>query len=340
MAINLEQIQNTIGYKFDNTDLLQQAFVRRSYSEENGGQNNEVLEFIGDKALDLAVIRIMVERFGEITEQKDYHELKIRNPKYFKTRSIEGQLTDIKKDLVQKNFLAKCMADLGFHNELIMGKGDINSDAQEQDSVKEDLFEAIIGAVAIDSDWDMDAITDVVKTMIDFDAYFENEHDDDYVRLLQEWSQQNGYGLPDYQYYENDEGFDCYVTIGDICSEQGSGYSQAKARADAANQAYSYLEENGYIVNVYQEAVGEPDEQESLRQMNELVQKGLISKPDYVFTKEYDGDGNALWTCECIVEGNENTFTNTASSKKEAQRLSAYEMLLDLMDMYYDEDDE
>ena len=40
------------------------------------------------------------------------------------------------------------------------------------------------------------------------------------------------------------------------------------------------------------------------------------------------------------IEENENTFTNTASSKKEAQRLSAYEMLLDLMDMYYDEDDE
>ena len=66
MAINLESIQNTIGYEFNNTDILQQAFVRRSYSEEHGGQNNEVLEFIGDKALDLAVIRIMMDEFGQI----------------------------------------------------------------------------------------------------------------------------------------------------------------------------------------------------------------------------------------------------------------------------------
>ena len=57
MAIDIRRIENTIGYSFRNKDLLQQAFVRTSYSQENGGQNNEVLEFIGDKALDFTVIR-------------------------------------------------------------------------------------------------------------------------------------------------------------------------------------------------------------------------------------------------------------------------------------------
>lgn len=41
--------------------LLQQAFIRRSYSKEKGGQDNEILEFIGDKALDLAVIKKLTE---------------------------------------------------------------------------------------------------------------------------------------------------------------------------------------------------------------------------------------------------------------------------------------
>ena len=50
-------IQDQIGYHFQNTDLLQQAFVRRSYSKEYGGEDNEVLEFIGDKVLDLIVIK-------------------------------------------------------------------------------------------------------------------------------------------------------------------------------------------------------------------------------------------------------------------------------------------
>ena len=45
-----KMVQGQIGYDFKNLDLLQQAFTRRSYTVENGGENNEVLEFIGDKA--------------------------------------------------------------------------------------------------------------------------------------------------------------------------------------------------------------------------------------------------------------------------------------------------
>ena len=45
---DLTFIQDQIGYKFRNLDLLRQAFTRRSYSEENGGENNEVLEFIDE----------------------------------------------------------------------------------------------------------------------------------------------------------------------------------------------------------------------------------------------------------------------------------------------------
>lgn len=102
MSIDIKQIENTIGYTFKNKDLLQQAFVRRSYSEEKGGQNNEVLEFIGDKALDFAVIRLMMLRFGKITENKEWSEFKLTNPKYFKTKLGEGKFTDIKTMLVQK----------------------------------------------------------------------------------------------------------------------------------------------------------------------------------------------------------------------------------------------
>ena len=83
----IEAIQNTIDYQFNNTDLLQQAFIRRSYSEENGGENNEVLEFIGDKALDLVVVKVMMKRFGNITNG-DYQE--------FKTKYSEGEFSNIK----------------------------------------------------------------------------------------------------------------------------------------------------------------------------------------------------------------------------------------------------
>ena len=66
--MNAKEIQKKIGYCFMNEDLFRQAFIRRSYSHENGGDNNEILEFIGDKALDLAVIRILMEREGTMKE--------------------------------------------------------------------------------------------------------------------------------------------------------------------------------------------------------------------------------------------------------------------------------
>lgn len=188
---DFSKIERTIGYTFGNKDLLQQAFVRKSYSEEHGGQNNEVLEFIGDKALDFAVVRIMMERFGIITEDKGWSKFKLRNPKYFQTRYGEGKFTDIKQDLVKKQALSKAMDVLGFQNYLIMGQGDIKQNRQDSISVKEDLFEAIIGAVALDCGWDMDTITRVVESMIDFDSYFENdlENIQNNVALVQEWFQ-------------------------------------------------------------------------------------------------------------------------------------------------------
>ncbi len=341
MAIDLDSIQKTIGYKFENEDLLQQAFIRRSYSEEHGGQNNEVLEFIGDKALDLAVIRIMMERFGIFTDTKEWKEFKLRNPKYFKTKLDEGKFTDIKKDLVEKKALAKCTDRLGFHTQLLMGNGDIKGNIQNQDSVKEDLFEAIIGAVTLDSDWDMDVITNVVERMIDFDDYFNNEESDgrNYVGKVQEWAQENQYGLPeyDYEWVKEYSSYRCQLRIiGTDIVIYGEGTSEAKARMDAAEKCYHMLLEEGNVINEYENEVGQADYERALAQINELVQKKLISKPKYEFCQDYDENGNSLWTCEMIVEEVDQKFSSTESTKKEAQKNCAFNMLLYLMDEYED----
>ena len=349
----LSKIEQTIGYEFDNPDLLQQAFVRKSYSAERGGQNNEVLEFIGDKALDLVVIKIMMDRFGVITEDKDYAEFKLRNPKYFQTKYGEGKFTDIKQDLVKKQALSKSMDVLGFNQYLIMGHGDINQNRQNDTSVKEDLFEAIIGAVAIDSDWDIDVLTEVIKNMIDFDAYFNNdfENSQNYVGLVQEWFQVNEQKLPRYQYlnafertsgepyrpHENGEGVHKCQLVFDREYFNGYGDNNSEAREKCAELFYDWLDENGYIADPISEAVGEPDEVEAIRQLNELYQKKLISKPIYTFKECKDKSGQIEWRCECFVEENDGLFYNYASSKKEAQRMSAYEALLDLMGLYEDD---
>lgn len=54
--------------------MLQQAFIRRSYSKEYGGEDNEVLELIGDKVLDLIVVKLLTEKYGcFISDYEDFN---------------------------------------------------------------------------------------------------------------------------------------------------------------------------------------------------------------------------------------------------------------------------
>lgn len=100
--LEFKMVQAQIGYTFKNIDLLNQAFTRRSYTEENGGENNEVLEFIGDKALDFAVIKILIEKFGAV--QSD-------NPpegsKAFFCEHSEGELTKRKAESYKRKLWPK-----------------------------------------------------------------------------------------------------------------------------------------------------------------------------------------------------------------------------------------
>lgn len=50
-----------------------------------------------------------------------------------------------------------------------------------------------------------------------------------------------------------------------------------------------------------------------------------------------DEDGRIEWRCDCLLEENGRSFTNFASSKKEAQKMSAYDALLDLIGMFEDD---
>ena len=61
---HIDDVQRKCSYYFKNTDLLLQAFTRKSYSAEFGGENNEVLQFLGDRVLDFYVTKVIAERYG------------------------------------------------------------------------------------------------------------------------------------------------------------------------------------------------------------------------------------------------------------------------------------
>ena len=60
------------GYYIRSNCLLLQAFTRRSYSAEQGGENNEILEFIGDQVLSYYVVKIMAEYCSALNRGCEY----------------------------------------------------------------------------------------------------------------------------------------------------------------------------------------------------------------------------------------------------------------------------
>lgn len=333
------EVESQIGYSFKSRMLLQQAFTRKSYTvETHDGDNNEVLEFIGDKVLDLIVVKALSEYYGDINNRDE-----------FECDYSEGKLTEIKKQLVESKMLAARIDELGFAQYLIMGKGDRKKNVQNDVHVKEDLFEAILGAVAIDSEWNMDAMQDVVELMLHLDYYLENgfNNEMDYVSLIQQWYQKQNGGLPYYSFVDRKiyDGYHILTTLGQrkrtkvgegniVCELRiddgvpfiGFGYSKSQARMLAAEFAYNYLEEEGLLTTILDE-IGDPEWDRAINQLQELAQKGYISYPEYEYEQEYDDYGNPLWFCYCCVEEMDDRSKGYSSSKKDAKKYAALFML-------------
>lgn len=339
-------IESQIGYTFKNRDLLQQAFIRRSYSKENGGENNEVLEFIGDKVLDFIVVKILASEYGYFASQcrgfnpnEDYDE--------FISEYQENKLTEIKKNLTKRETLARQTESLDLAQFLIMGKCDRKNNVQQQDSVKEDLFEAILGAVAIDCNWDLAELQNAVEYMLDPLAQISDEPN--YVQIVQEWSLDEYGELPQYTFREQQRSY--YAPVSKLQTTafmslqketfyscelrlkglyrvfRGEGKSKSKARYNVCKQAYEYLDENDMLWSIRDE-IENPSWDMAINQLEILARRGYFSLPRYDFSEGHDENGNPVWTCECHIEEEEYYFYETAPKKKDAKKSAAYSMLM------------
>lgn len=339
-------IQNQIGYNFQNTDLLQQAFTRRSYSEEYGGEDNEVLEFIGDKVLDLIVIKLLTKRYGCFTsDYKDYNPNEELDE--FSCSKNEAELTELKKKLVQKKTLADRINILNLADYLIMGNGDIQNNINHEMSVKEDLFEAIIGAVALDSSWDMEELQKVIQIMLDTDNYLMDDTKDNYVELIQEWTLKRYRLVPWYHFEKASQAvwyypfdgisssyngnpelkYTCLLKLGKLNTIFRSfGTSKNEARKAVCELAYKELERKELLFSIRDE-IPNPNIDDAISQLEILARRGYFSIPYYDFEQEYNHNGNPIWKCTCHIEEITTSFSAESSSKKYAKKQSAYQML-------------
>ena len=128
---DLSQLSARLGYAFTDSSLLETAMHHRSWNAENeGGESNERLEFLGDAVLGWVVADIVYTQHSDLPE---------------------GKLTDLRKSVVNANALAEVAADLGIGEHLMLGKGEDTAGGREKTSILSDALEAVIGAVYIDA---------------------------------------------------------------------------------------------------------------------------------------------------------------------------------------------
>ncbi len=346
-GLGYKMVQAQIGYQFKNPDLLNQAFVRRSYSEENGGENNEILEFIGDRALDFAVVQLLIAKYGK---------LKMGDPAAgaeFSCDCSEGELTRLKSRMVEKKSLAGRMEEMGFAEHLIMGKSDMKNNVRNEMSVKEDLFEAIVGAVTLDCGWDFSVIQSVVEAMLLPEDFLENDRDDNYVRRIYDWEMKTNHVVPWFWFKEQSyqsswyfpfDGISQHVPLNDVsscirfCCElklldslpvfRGFGVSKSEARRNVCKLAYDYLEDNGYIQYMtMRDEIDRPAKENAINQLEILARRGYFTIPVYDFEETHDSDGKPIWKCKCNIKEYNRNYVSESSSKKESKKLSAFKML-------------
>jgi ribonuclease-3 len=215
----LQQIEQIIGYKFSNRNLLSKAFAHSSAVDDRLF-SNERLEFLGDSVLAAVICRALFEQF----------------PGY-----MEGDLTKIKSMLVSRRTCARVTKRLGLHEFLKIGKGMASSRALTS-SLAASLLEAVIAAIYIDGGFDA-AGSFILRTFApEIDRTDAEQSQGNFKSLLQQYAQQQlnttlDYVLLDEKGPDHDKCFELEVVIAERHFPSAWGTNKKEAEQKAAFNA-------------------------------------------------------------------------------------------------------
>ncbi|MDX1823346.1 MAG: ribonuclease III [Thiohalomonadales bacterium] len=223
MNRELADLEDQLGYHFKDETLLRTALTHRSAAS----QNNERMEFLGDAVLGYIISSDLYQRFPGATE---------------------GALSRLRSSLVKGDTLADIATQLMFGDFLILGSGELKSGGFRRRSILSDAFEAVIGAVYLDSDIDevRRCILPLFKSRLD--QCDPKAVKKDAKTRLQEFLQSRGNALPEYHVMNisgeaHKQTFEVECRLPDLeVSTKGKGSSRRKAEQQAATSALELLE--------------------------------------------------------------------------------------------------
>ncbi|MCQ2484110.1 MAG: ribonuclease III [Clostridia bacterium] len=224
MKSDINELQEKLGYRFNDEGLLLRALSHSSYVNENHsvGGSNERLEFLGDSVL------------GFITAENFF-----KNYKNFP----EGELTKLRAAMVCEKSLAGFAREIELGKYLMLGKGEMITGGRERPSIQADAFEAVIAAIYLDGG--MDAARKFVLKYID-EAIKRHQSVKDYKTILQEIVQRNPGEIVEYVLVgetgpDHDKRFEVEVHLNSNVIGRGIGKSKKRAEQEAAREALELM---------------------------------------------------------------------------------------------------
>ena len=218
-----QEFAQRLGLEFEDWLLLSRALTHRSYLNEHSEalEDNERLEFLGDAVLDFIVGAWLYNRCPEMAE---------------------GDLTRLRSALVYTEQLAEFARRICLQKAMRLGRGEAAAGGKNRSALLCDTFEALIGALYLDSG--LDAVRKFIIPLLEeaADEALINHRTEDPKSLFQEWAQAQGYSTPQYVTRsatgpDHSKLFEVDVITNGQVYGSGEGHSKQIAAKSAAQDA-------------------------------------------------------------------------------------------------------
>jgi ribonuclease III len=218
------ELENKLGVIYKNKDLLTQAFIHRSYLNENPQVdlgNNERLEFLGDAVLELAATEFLYAKYPA---------------------ESEGKLTSWRAALVNTKMISAAAQKIGFGDFLLLSKGEAKEDGKSRQYILANTFEAFIGSLYLDQGYAPCRDFIAKNLLVELPDIIEKELYKDAKSRFQEVAQEIVKVTPTYQVLseqgpDHAKYFWVGVFLGRELVAKGGGYSKQEAEEETAKAA-------------------------------------------------------------------------------------------------------
>lgn len=224
MQANFTPFEEKLNIHFKNKNLLTQAFVHRSYLNENSNLkhgHNERLEFLGDAVLELIVTTHLYTNFPN---------------------SPEGELTAFRSSLVNTQVIGGVAQDLGMNEYLLLSKGESKDVGKARMHILANTFESFIGALYLDQGYEPCKLFIEKYLFPKIEQIIKHKLWRDAKSLVQEKAQEVYHVTPSYKVLnesgpDHDKKFSVGIFFGSDLIAQGKGKSKQEAEQNAAQLA-------------------------------------------------------------------------------------------------------